>query len=109
MEGKYIFAIVVLGLFFLLIFVSFVALERIKMKDERLHEWISDRYNNKDVNKYDYDTADEDSVSVEKPEAVVDEAEPEEESPAEVHLDDAYGKIDIEGIEEITGNYKGDK
>ena len=110
MEGKYIFAIVVLGIFFLLIFVAFVVLERGRIKDEKLQAWISERYNSKEVNKYDYDRVDEEEeIPSAQAEAVVDEEEAEEEPPVDLHLEDAYGKIDIEGIEEITGNYKGDK
>ena len=108
MEFKYIFAIVVLGAFFLLIFISFAALERGRVKDEKLQAWISELYSNKKVNEYDYDAEQLEEIPIQKVEAVANEvAETVEEAADEVPVDDPYGKIDIEGIEEITGNYKG--
>ena len=109
MEAKYIFAIIVLGVFFLLIFVAFAVLERGRIKDEKLQSWISERYNNKELKVHDYDSADDEEIPPEKTEAEAIEDQTEEEGPVEVNRDEAYGKIDIEGIEEITGNYKGDK
>ena len=109
MEAKYIFALIVLGLFFITVFISFAFLEYGRIKDEKLQAWISDRYNSKDANNYDYDTVDEEELSSVEEAPAVSEAEAEEEPPEEVHIEDPYGKIDIEGIEEITGNYNGDK
>lgn len=112
MDGKYIFAIVILGLFFLLILVSFAFLEFARIKEERLQNWINERYSNKDLNKFDYDTAPDDDEITEQavPELVNEFAEVNEETvDAEPDLDGSYGKIDVEGIEEITGNYNGNK
>lgn len=108
MDGKYIFAIVILGLFFLLILVSFAFLEYARKKEEKLQEWIKERYSNKDLSKLDYDTVPEDEVI---PEPTVSEAVKEviegNEDTAEEQpdIEGTYGKIDVEGIEEITGNY----
>ena len=108
MEFKYIFAIVVLGVFFLLIFVSFAVLEHGRVKDEKLQAWISEWYRSKKVNKYDYDAEQVEEIPVQKVEAVANEvADTVEDVEDEVPVEDPYGKIDIEGIEEITGNYKG--
>ena len=109
MEGKYIFALIVLGAFFLLIFISFAFLERGRIKDEKLQDWIKERYNDKNINKYNYDSEGEEEIPLQNAETTESEDEIEEESVAEVHIEDPYGKIDIEGIEEITGNYNGDK
>ena len=110
MEFKYIFAIVVLGIFFLLIFVSFAVLERGKIKDEKLQTWIRELYASREVNKYDYDAEELDEIPLPKLETVTDDAvDKAEEVKEDVHIDDPYGKIDIEGIEEITGTYNGDK
>ena len=111
MEGKYIFALIVLGVFFLLIFVSFALLEYGRIKEEKLQSWIDEQYDSKEVKKYDYDTEDEnDLFSEQKAEAVSEEvSDIVEEVPENVTIEDVYGKIDVEGIEEITGNYKGDK
>ena len=109
MEAKYIFALIVLGVFFLLIFISFAFLERGRIKDEKLQAWIREQYNKKITKQYDYDSEGEEEFSVQ--DAVIPENADDtvEEEVAEVHIDDPYGKIDIEGIEEITGTYNGDK
>lgn len=108
MEGKYIFAIVILGIFFLLIFVSFAFLEYGRIKEAKLQAWIDEQYDNKEVKKYDYDAADEAELITEQDTAAIDKVTDPvavtEDTPA-----DTYGKIDVEGIEEITGTYKGDK
>lgn len=110
MEFKYIFAIVVLGIFFLLIFVSFAVLEHGKIKDEKLQAWIKDLYSSREVKKFDYDSEELDEIPLPKIETATDEVtDTAEEETEDVHIDDPYGKIDIEGIEEITGNYNGDK
>ena len=110
MEGRYIFALIILGAFFLLIFISFAVLERSRIKDEKLQAWIREQYNEKNVKQYNYDSDGEVEIPLQKTETAesTDNASSEE-SVAEVHIEDPYGKIDIEGIEEITGNYNGDK
>ena len=113
MEGKYIFAIVILGLFFLLIFVSFAFLEYARIKDEKLQAWIDERYADKDLNKPDYDhiMSDEEIPAVQTvQEAVAEVNDIDEDVVDDESIPiDTYGKIDIEGIEEITGNYEGNK
>lgn len=113
MDGKYIFALIVLGVFFLLMFVSFALLEYGRIKDQKLQAWISEQYKKKNVKKYDYD-ADEDEPIPAREAAVTDEVDdigevPVAETTVEKPIDETYGKIDVEGIEEITGNYNGDK
>ena len=111
MDAKYIFAIIVLAVFFVLIFISFAFLEYGRIKNEKLQAWLSEIYNNKDVKKYDYDAEDdEDLIPAQKTESVLEETKnPSEDVAEDVPVDDTFGKIDIEGIEEITGNYNGDK
>lgn len=112
MDGKYIFAIVILGLFFLLILVSFAFLEYARKKEEKLQEWINERNSDKDLSKLDYDTVPEDEeipqqTVFESVEDVMEGKETAEDEQPEI--DGSYGKIDVEGIEEITGNYDGNK
>ena len=107
MEAKYIFALIVLGMFFILIFISFAFLELGRVREERLQAWVSERYSDKNINKRDYESDDSVEVTPIKAETVADDVVDEEEPPAEVPIEDPYAKIDIEGIEEITGNYKG--
>ena len=111
MEGKYIVAIVVLAVFFVLIFISFAVLEYGRIRKDKLQAWINAQYDSKLVHKYDYDAEDEeDLIPVQKMENIAEEVKKSSEKVAEdAHADDTYGKIDVEGIEEITGNYKGDK
>lgn len=106
MEGKYIFAIIVLAAFFLLILISFAFLEYGRIKENRLQAWIDERYADKDLNKYDYDTvSSEEEVFVRSVQVASAESEGGKES------DDTVlpvpDKIEVEGIEEITGNYEG--
>lgn len=110
MDWKYIFAIVIFGVFFVLIFVSFVILEHARLKERKLRAWISEQYASEDVKKYDYDAQDEDDlIPEENTTAISDNVSETVEDVKEEHFDDSYGKIDFEGIEEITGNYNGDK
>ncbi len=114
MDGKYIFALIILGLFFLLILVSFAFLEYSRIKENKLQAWINKIHENKSMNRPDYDhfTADEeipDLQSVQETVTEIDDAEEQNEEKAASNIDETYGKIDLEGIEEITGNYNGDK
>ena len=110
MDGRYIFAIVILGVFFLLIFVSFAVLEYGRIREAKLQEWISEQYDSKEVHKYDYDTEGEDELFPEQETAATEEvADVGEEIDEDAPVEDTFGKIEVEGIEEITGNYNGDK
>ena len=113
MDGKYIFALVILGVFFLVILVSFAFLEYSRRKEERLQQWIDERYANKELNKFNYDTVNSDEEfseqSFQSETNDVGNSDDESKEEVQVTFDDAYGKIDVEGIEEITGNYTGNK
>ena len=114
MEGKYIFSIIILGIFFVLILISLAFLELKRKSDARLQAWINERYANDDLNNFDYDTVsaeeelsnqsirEENNVEIIAPEEVAKQNEE-----PEIPVSDAYGKIEVEGIEEITGNYDG--
>ncbi|GEM_PF-4558400 len=114
MEGKYIFAIIILGIFFVLILISLAFLELKRKSDARLQAWINERYANDDLNNFDYDTVsaeeelsnqsirEENNVEIIAPEEVAKQNEE-----PEIPVSDSYGKIEVEGIEEITGNYNG--
>ena len=113
MDGKYIFAIVILGLFFLLILVSFAFLEYARVKNKKLQAWINERRENSETCGSDYDNfAEEDMPAVQAvQDASLNDIESAEENDGEVlqNIEDSFGKIDLEGIEEITGNYSEDK
>ena len=110
MDGRYIFAIIILGVFFLLIFVSFAVLEYGRIKESKLQAWISEQYDSKEVKKYDYDAEDEEELLLEQETAATEEVtDVEEEIVEDAPIEDTFGKIEVEGIEEITGTYNGDK
>lgn len=114
MEGKYIFALIILGIFFVLILISLAFLEFKRKSEAKLQAWIEERYADNNLNKFDYDTdsaeeeiaeqsvSEENSVEIIAPEEVAKQNEE-----PEIPVSDAYGKIEVEGIEEITGNYNG--
>ena len=114
MDPKYIVAIVTGGIF-LILFIVFIIIFAHKRKTEaRLQARLEQEYSDENLAKMEYDFAvyDEETAkilsgAVEKPVTQVsiydvlseDLAQPEE----------VFGKIESEGMEEITGNYKPDK
>ena len=109
MDPKYIFAIVALSLFFVLFIIFFAMLARKRRMEARLQAWLYEVYSDKNLIKMDYDSADEDepvqSLTVSAADAAPAQDE-KKEAEEPVKTDELYGKIEIEGIEEITGNYK---
>ncbi len=105
MDPKYIFAIVALSLFFVLFIIFFAMLARKRRMEARLQAWLYEVYSDKNLIKMDYDSADEDepvqSVTVSAADASPAQDEKKEAEEA-VKTDELYGKIEIEGIEEIT-------
>ena len=97
MDAKYIFAIVILGVFFVLIFVSFAFLEYGRIKEQKLRAWINELYDSKEVKKYDYDADDEDDGILEQEtESSAGEVEDSDEEIAEVEqFVEAFDKIDV--------------
>ena len=108
MEPKYIISVVALGLFFVLFLIFFLMLARHRKMEARLQEWLYSVYSDKNlVKKMDYDTAavdEELSALAEKRSAEIGSASKKSEE-VQLKIEDAFGKIEIEGIEEITGNY----
>lgn len=79
--------------------------------EARLQAYISEMYSEKNLVKTDYEfTEDEDAPKT----YAVREArigsenfvEEEKDDSQQMKMEDIYGKIEFEGIEEITGNYK---
>lgn len=115
MEPKYIVAIVALSLFFLLFLIFFVLLARRRKMEAKLQAWLSEVYSDKNLLKVDYDSAsDEDEVvraseNRETVSEVEQTAESNEEKEEPTTSDEPYEKLEVEGIEEITGNYEPEK
>ncbi len=111
MEPKYIVAITAGGIF-LILFLVFIILAAHRQKvEKRLQERLDKEYSNENLAKMEYDFANYDDETVkmlsadsEKSETQVtiyDVLSEELAQPEEV-----FGKIESEGMEEITGNYK---
>lgn len=108
MEPKYIVAIVALGVFLILFLIFFVLLARRRKMEAKLQAWLHEIYSDDNLIKLDYEdvAGDETAQTSDRPvrqAADVDYVTREESE--EVQPEDAYAKIETEGIEEITGNY----
>ena len=110
MEPKYIVAIVAVGLFAFLFLIFFILLAHRRRMEAKLQAYLYEVYSDKNLIKSDYDFSDDEVVQP----FVVREArtsehedyKEENEDIQQLKMEDIYGKIDSEGIEEITGNYK---
>lgn len=113
MEPKYIVAIVALSVFFVLFIIFFILLARRRKMEAKLQAWLYEVYSDKNLIKMDYDSANDDE-SVQTVQGAVRRAEmnmdanQEESDEVQLKIEEAFNKIEIEGIEEITGNYNPD-
>lgn len=112
MEPKYIVAIVALSVFFVLFLIFFVLLAHKRKTEAKLQAWLNEIYSDKNLVKMDYDSVSEEDEIIPEPKEKT--AEPatetkEEKEEAQTKTTEEYGKLEIEGIEEITGNYEPDK
>ena len=109
MEPKYIVAIVALSVFLVLFLIFFVLLAHRRKMEAKLQAWLHEVYSDRNLVKLDYETAGEDlSQSAERSIRYADDFDsPNQETNDEVQLkiEEAFTKIESEGIEEITGNY----
>lgn len=106
MEPKYIVAIVAVGVFFIFFLIFFMLLAHRRNAEARLQAYIQEFYADKNLVKIDYDSAADDSVPslVEGRKPVSAASEPEEET--QLKIEEVFTKTEVEGIEEITGNYQ---
>lgn len=109
MEPKYIVAIAALSVFLVLFLIFFVLLAHRRKMEARLQAWLHEVYSDKNLIKLDYETAGDDMAqSAERGIRYADDyALSNQETSEEVQLkiEEAFTKIESEGIEEITGNY----
>ena len=81
--------------------------------EAKLQAYLCKMYSDKNLVKSDYDFSGEEvpqSFVVREERNSEDEIFEEElEESQQLKMEDVYGKIEIEGIEEITGNYKPNK
>ena len=110
MESKYIIAIVAVGLFAVLFLIFFMMLAYRRNMEAKLQMYLHEAYSEKNLIKFNYDAVDENAppiiegrVSAIAELAVARHAEQEEQ---QLQIDEVYGKMEKDGIEEITGNYK---
>ena len=113
MEPKYIFAIASVGLFAFLFLIFFVLLARRRKMEAKLQAYLYKVYSDKDLIKSDYDFSGEETpqsfIVREARTADSEIFEEEQDDIQQLKMEDIYGKIEIEGIEEITGNYNPNK
>ena len=112
MEPKYIFAIVALSIFLVLFIIFFAVLAHKRKMEAKLQAWLYEVYSDKNLVKMDYDTSDEDEpvrlsgAHVQTEAVKAEEVRDEIKEELQQKVEGLYDKIEIEGIEEITGNYK---
>ncbi len=107
MEAQYIVAIVSGGIFLILI-LTYIILRVIRDKKElREKARISQIYNDEALEKMEYDFAmyDEESDELLNEQSSHEGQAAVNEEPAVQH-EEVFAKVDSEGMEEITGNYK---
>ena len=112
MEPKYIVAIVALSVFFILFSIFFILLAHKSKTEAKLQAWLNEIYSDKNLIKIDYDSVSEDDEIVTAPKETATESAvetTEEKEDMQTKPTEEYGKLEIEGIEEITGNYEPDK
>ncbi|HIU80293.1 MAG TPA: hypothetical protein IAC67_05195 [Candidatus Coproplasma excrementipullorum] len=117
MQPVYIVMICAAALFALLLLAYFKHAENAKKLNERKEEELQKVYSDKNLAKMEYDVAvyDEETRKLLSPHAdsqvtmdeVIEKDDgKEEEKPSAGEI--LFGKVDDEGMEEITGNFKGD-
>ena len=110
MEPKYIVAITALSLFCVLFFIFFILLAHRRKAEAKLQAWLHEVYSDRNFIKSDYDAVPVDDEALKLIEngmrkAETQNGEKQEAEEVQLKIDDAFNKIEIEGIEEITGNY----
>ena len=110
MEPKYIFAIVAVSVFAFLFLIFFILLARRRKMEAKLQAYLYELYSDKNLVKRDYDFSGEETphsfVVREERSADGEKFEDEKDDMQQIKMEDIYGKIEVEGIEEITGNYR---
>lgn len=125
MQPIYIVMICAAGLFALLLLAYFMKADANKKFEQRKNEDLRKAYADKNLSKMEYDVAcyDEETKRLLHPDAdsqvtmeeVIEPKEgeekksdaPEEKKPSAEEI--LFGKVDGEGMEEITGNFKGEE
>lgn len=118
MQPVYIVMICAAGLFVLLLFAYFMTARNAKKLSESKEEELERAYSDENLAKMEYDVAvyDEETRKLMSPRAdsqvTMDEVVGSDGGGAQEAKPSAeeilFGKVDDEGVEEITGNFKGD-
>lgn len=83
--------------------------------EAKLQAWLNEVYSDKNLIKLDYESASDEetearvSENAERAPAYEQPVEKQEEKEEPQPAEEAYGKLEVEGIEEITGNYEPEK
>ncbi len=111
MESKYIVAIVALSIFLIMFLIFFVLLARRRKTEAKLQAWLHEVYSDKNLIRLDYETSGGDEAvqsserGIRYAEDLVSTEEKEPNDEVQLKIEEAFSKIESEGIEEITGNY----
>ena len=110
MEPKYIVAVVAVGLFAILFLIFFMLLVYRRKTEARLQAYIHEVYSDKSLLKSSYESVSVDDKSpLPDTRRVAYDGRPlmqnEDSEETQLKMEDVFGKMEIEGIEEITGNY----
>ncbi|MDE6442261.1 MAG: hypothetical protein K2L12_05880 [Clostridia bacterium] len=109
MEPKYIVAIAAIGLFSILFLIFFMLLAYRRRVEANLQAYIHEVYSDKNLIKIDYDSAANEEVPKNCDLFAAFEgsqAKKKEEEETQLKIEEVFSKMEIEGIEEITGNYQ---
>lgn len=110
MDAKYIVAIAAVGVFAVLFIIFFVLLTYKRKKEAELQQYIRVTYSDNNLIKLDYDSVDENAPPIVEGRASAADglamAKQEETEEEQLHMEEVFGKVNNEGIEEITGNYQ---
>lgn len=110
MEPKYVISIVIVGIFSILFFIYFILLIHKRRDEAKQRRFIFEMYEKNNQEKFNYDAVDENAPPIVEGRASAAETlaatKDEDDHAVQIHVDELFGKVDKDGIEEITGSYK---
>ena len=110
MEPKYIVAVVSVGLFAILFLIFFMSLVYRRKTEAKLQAYIHEVYSDKSLLKANYESVSDENSPLPDTRRMAHDGRPvmpsdEQDETTQLKMEDVFGKMEIEGIEEITGNY----
>lgn len=110
MEPKYVISIVLLGTFSILFLLYLIFSVQKKSREARQRRFVLEMYEKNNQEKFNYDAVDENAPPIVEGRASAADTlattKDEDDHAVQIHLDELLGKVEKDGIEEITGCYK---